>query len=1012
MRVRVQEQKQEELELHLELAENQQQAPFRVLSPGGRILYEPRPVLRSPPPTRAPEPYKLTSQVAGTSRSQRKSSFAIIAEPQLAPLSRPSSGRLSPFRGRGFKGPPPRSSFSNGSRSPPENSNQRPRIIRPGSLSQNNSPKRSLIPRAELSCSASVNKGTSPRFGRRATHRYTSSVGNSDANHRRPSQRDFKRRTNLSLISSAAKNKISNKDMPDKIIQKNVGIQRSARSEERLNRKLLLPLKNVPDGKRFITAKTPTSRHKSSSTETLDSTSKIPLKQGSITGNSVGFLNKSSLTKSKPNIMKDTINKSVNQPEVTQVQSNKVDEMYNGESSKIVAINQNSIMNEVIQSTKDNDLGLIDLLKQSSSATGTSSVVNTTTTTAVQPLQIDASSILAESELVTKLTNLEKIQQNLEIENENPDSRKFSHLKKREEHEIKLDQNQQSTMTNNIRSQIMTTDLIKDEIKEDNKETNSKCSNISQTMVKHFGPNSNDEQKSSSNTLHKNNGLYQINETENVMNSALEIEKSKEKLNKRPMEVDEKYHQTPTLVSNQLQIDNKISIVKNMNNSSNSTSDSKKDSSSSMVNNVSYEINNSEEKTNNSNKVKVNNEASLKSQTEAISSDSLGSIHSTDTGVSVNTVRGISSAKEKTGLHLVKRSDEIETLSGNIVHIDKNGEEVISIGIVDGTKGVHIPTSTVTTRWQRLKNRCWSRFGCREQNGEVKDRFGRYCGCWSKMRCFACKRDPKIQLWPKKQTKGVSTMKLSSEQRNKPLSQWERLKNACRCAKVHEGRWCSWRRHRWQQHQDRQVGSADLERSCCSAKECLVDICRKFISCCKCNSKKSQRAKTIRAKHSLTSVAAPPLSEETRPKIPDVLVEHNSLMRGAIPCLPVPVAWFCLMWNVLLPGSGTIFSGFFNICLGQPRFSAIASLKARFGALIVNFVIGISQLFTVLFCLVGWGWSIWWGVIMIRLAKKYKRYKDSEAVVSDPEAKGGPDTATLPTPGVPTRGLRGIERIR
>lgn len=41
-------------------------------------------------------------------------------------------------------------------------------------------------------------------------------------------------------------------------------------------------------------------------------------------------------------------------------------------------------------------------------------------------------------------------------------------------------------------------------------------------------------------------------------------------------------------------------------------------------------------------------------------------------------------------------------------------------------------------------------------------------------------------------------------------------------------------------------------------------------------------------------------------KIPDVLVEHNSVMRGAIPCLPVPLAWFCLVWNFLLPGTGTV----------------------------------------------------------------------------------------------------------
>lgn len=46
--------------------------------------------------------------------------------------------------------------------------------------------------------------------------------------------------------------------------------------------------------------------------------------------------------------------------------------------------------------------------------------------------------------------------------------------------------------------------------------------------------------------------------------------------------------------------------------------------------------------------------------------------------------------------------------------------------------------------------------------------------------------------------------------------------------------------------------------------------------------------------------------QEPKAKLPDVLVEHNSVMRGAIPCLPVPLAWFCLVWNFLLPGTGTI----------------------------------------------------------------------------------------------------------
>lgn len=65
-------------------------------------------------------------------------------------------------------------------------------------------------------------------------------------------------------------------------------------------------------------------------------------------------------------------------------------------------------------------------------------------------------------------------------------------------------------------------------------------------------------------------------------------------------------------------------------------------------------------------------DASLKSST-GVSTDSIESVRSTDTGVSVNTVRGVSSPREKTGVHVVKRQ-EIETLSGNIVCVEQNGE--------------------------------------------------------------------------------------------------------------------------------------------------------------------------------------------------------------------------------------------------------------------------------------------------------------------------------------------------
>jgi hypothetical protein len=42
------------------------------------------------------------------------------------------------------------------------------------------------------------------------------------------------------------------------------------------------------------------------------------------------------------------------------------------------------------------------------------------------------------------------------------------------------------------------------------------------------------------------------------------------------------------------------------------------------------------------------------------------------------------------------------------------------------------------------------------------------------------------------------------------------------------------------------------------------------------------------------------------------------------------------------------------------------------GSLVVNLMVGAAQLFTVIFCLVGWGWSIWWGLIMLRIASEWK----------------------------------------
>ncbi|KAI9552395.1 hypothetical protein GHT06_022761 [Daphnia sinensis] len=121
-------------------------------------------------------------------------------------------------------------------------------------------------------------------------------------------------------------------------------------------------------------------------------------------------------------------------------------------------------------------------------------------------------------------------------------------------------------------------------------------------------------------------------------------------------------------------------------------------------------------------------------------------------------------------------------------------------------------------------------------------------------------------------------------------------------------------------------------------------------------------------------------------RIPLALVERTSLARGALPILPQGLAWMCLVLNGLLPGTvrshfrlgvGTIMSGLLGICLGAPRFSAQVTVEHRFLAFIINLTVGVFQAFTVLFCLVGWCWSLGWGIILVKTAGYYKKWKNN-----------------------------------
>ncbi|XP_049788248.1 protein stum [Schistocerca cancellata] len=208
-------------------------------------------------------------------------------------------------------------------------------------------------------------------------------------------------------------------------------------------------------------------------------------------------------------------------------------------------------------------------------------------------------------------------------------------------------------------------------------------------------------------------------------------------------------------------------------------------------------------------------------------------------------------------------------------------------------------------------------------------------------------------------------------------------------------------------------------RRFCRSLLCLDAVCCQPGSrcrCCCCAPKQPQRGRLEHRKSTSqlskkTSSVGDAHELDTGPKIDPSLVEHTSLMRAAIPILPVPLAWFCLVCNVIIPGLGTMSSGLFCLCFGKPRFSVRDDPQARVGACCVDLVIAVGQLFTVVFCLVGWGWSIWWGLIMLRLARKNRRL-EAQAVQQEQGAANVAPAAAVAAAAAAARQNHDVERAR
>ncbi|XP_076177644.1 mechanosensory transduction mediator stumble [Ptiloglossa arizonensis] len=1004
--------------------------PFRVLAAPDRNYLAP-PTM-PPPPPRAPEPYKIAPSSTSSSRAHRRSSFVIIADSRpVSPETRSPSptlatGRVSPFRGRGFKGPPPRSRSRPQS---PEHGDlrRRGRSDRRVSVSQQSSPRRSLIPQPTRQRSTSLSKSnerlSSPKLGRRVDSR------------NRLNTTDSRNRLNASGNSNSVTN-LANRRYPTRTPSKLSPIQgtptkpektpqfsRTNRPKEttrssttKLQKNNASPSKIAWNSKQPNQEKTSTSG-KTTSKERLTSPSKIPLKTNRVGTNSLNPTRFITIS-NQPNEKGKKGDKGSKDVRRSNGQVNEPNQ--NGKQSETGSKESQGSEKNSSSSDRLGNLHLIDLLKQSSGATGTSSVVNTTATTAVQPLHIDANAVLSEKDTSEKRNPSEKPRNQSDPNSKSSNSSNEDSVRQPQStiDDQRSSNNQvfKSGKSNNYGRTKGGTDSRNESPIPAETGGHAKSNNVGQPS-RSYGKVNGATNNTGSASQRSNRNQNAIND-QTVRTSRSNDQKSEDSvvLQPGPAITSTRSNETEpvngstrnssgtdaprSVASATTKQDDAKTGAKSITESETKTTSSTnagnvatnaigdQSTTTAKTNNVSVMVG-AVNGTKNSAGVKqrqVNHGSGVSLKSSAgMSIDSIESARSTDTGVSVDTVRGVSSPREKTGMHVVKRPQEIETLSGNVVHLEQNGEPAV----LAAANGVgERPPERLFARWKRSLSRC--------------------CECCPSMRCLACRTNPKGLAWPGKhaRTTDVAEGNQAAQQpvaarNNVPAGCWPKFKNRCRCNRFGELKCCS-RRSR--------VAPAEAA-VCCPPERRFGAICRRLFGSCKCKRNvEAERKRSIRAKHSLTSVAPPPLSEEPKAKIPDVLVEHNSLMRGAIPCLPVPLAWFCLVWNVLLPGSGTVWSGLFNLCTGQPRFSAVAGLKSRLGAFVVNLVVGVGQLFTVLFCLVGWGWSIWWGVTLVRLARKYKRFKASEAAINDPEARGG-EPANLP-PGVPSQALRGTERVR
>ncbi|GAB1609625.1 protein SPEC3-like [Argonauta hians] len=99
----------------------------------------------------------------------------------------------------------------------------------------------------------------------------------------------------------------------------------------------------------------------------------------------------------------------------------------------------------------------------------------------------------------------------------------------------------------------------------------------------------------------------------------------------------------------------------------------------------------------------------------------------------------------------------------------------------------------------------------------------------------------------------------------------------------------------------------------------------------------------------------------TEERMEVIVEEKHGPLYNAIPCMPLPLAILLCVFNIGIPGLGTLLSAFTVFCVEKTRISS------RGRAFCLNLLSAFLQMITFII-IVGWIWSIIWGMTFVSLA--------------------------------------------